>query len=86
MLLPLVRVAALAALIASVASCSQISLKSPEKPLSTRDLNARILTHEYAAHFIAAVEQTADQIAAASEDPAVRLSALRWKIAASEIE
>jgi hypothetical protein len=64
-LLALLRVAALAVLIASVASCSLISLKSPEKPLSTRDLNARILTHEYSAHFIAAVEQSADQIAAA---------------------
>ena len=81
-LLPLLRVAALAALMASVASCSLISLKSPEKPLSTRDLNARILTHEYSAHFIAAVEQTADQISAATEDPAARLNALRWKIAA----
>jgi len=84
MLRPLVRVATLAALMASVVSCSLISWKSPEKPLSTRDLNARILTHEYSAHFIAAVEQTADQISAATEDPAVRLNALRWKIAASD--
>ena len=84
MLRPLLRVATLAALMASVASCSLISWKSPEKPLSTRDLNARILTHEYSAHFIAAVEQTADQISAATEDPAVRLNALRWKIAASD--
>ena len=84
MLLPLLRRAALAALMASVASCSLISLKSPEKPLSTRDLNARILTHEYSAHFIAAVEQTADQIAAATEAAAVRRNALRWKIAATD--
>jgi hypothetical protein len=81
--LALLRVAALAALLASVASCSLVSLKSPEKPLSTRDLNARILTREYSAHFIAAVEQTADQIAAATQDPSVHISALRWKIAAS---
>jgi hypothetical protein len=79
----LLRVAAVAALIASLASCSLVSLKSPEKPLSTRDLNARILTREYSAHFIAAVEQTADQIAAASQDASVRVNALRWKIAAS---
>jgi hypothetical protein len=72
-----------AVLLASIASCSLISVKSPEKPLSARDLNARLLTHEYSAHFIAAVEQTADQISAASADPAVRLNALRWKIAAS---
>jgi hypothetical protein len=82
-LLSLLRAAALATLLANVTSCSLISLKSPETPLSTRDLNARLLTHEYSAHFIAAVEQTADQIAAASVDPAVRVNALRWKIAAS---
>jgi hypothetical protein len=69
--------------VASVAGCSLISVKSPEKPLSTRDLNARILTREYSAHFIAAVEQTADQIAAASEDAATQINALGWKISAS---
>ena len=50
----LARLAASIALTASLASCSLISLKSPEKPLSTRDLNARILTREYSARFIAA--------------------------------
>jgi hypothetical protein len=77
------RAAACALLLASIASCSLVSIKSPEKPLSARDLNARLLTHEYSAHFITAVEQTADQISAASADPAVRTNALRWKIAAS---
>jgi hypothetical protein len=79
----LLRVAGLLALAASVASCSLVSLKSPEKPLSTRDLNARVLTHEYSAHFIAVVGQTADQISASTEDPVVRRNALRWKIAAT---
>jgi hypothetical protein len=79
----LLRAATCAVLLASIASCSLVSVKSPEKPLSARDLNARLLTHEYSAHFIAAVEQTADQISAASADPAVHLNALRWKIAAS---
>jgi hypothetical protein len=74
--------AAFAALLVSLSSCSLVSVKSPEKPLSTRDLNARILTHEYSAHFIASVVQTADQISAA--DPSTRLNALRWKIAASD--
>jgi hypothetical protein len=82
-LLHSLRAVACALLLASIASCSLISVKSPEKPLSARDLNARLLTHEYSAHFIAAVEQTADQISAASVDPAVRLNALRWKISAS---
>ena len=77
------RAAACAVLLASMASCSLVSVKSPEKPLSARDLNARLLTHEYSAHFIAAVEQTANQISGVSADPAVRMNALRWKMAAS---
>jgi hypothetical protein len=77
------RAAACAVLLASMASCSLVSVKSPEKPLSARDLNARLLTHEYSAHFIAAVEQTANQISGASADPAIRMNALRWKMAAS---
>jgi hypothetical protein len=80
----LLRLAGLLALATSVASCSLVSLKSPEKPLSTRDLNARVLTHEYSAHFIAVVEQTADEISAATQDPVVRRNALRWKIAATD--
>jgi hypothetical protein len=72
---------ALAALLLSLAGCSLVTLKSPEKPLSTRDLNARILTHEFAARFIFAVEQTADEIAAGSEDSHIQLNTLRWKIA-----
>ncbi|HMK87860.1 MAG TPA: hypothetical protein VK437_17985 [Steroidobacteraceae bacterium] len=66
-----------------LAGCSLVSLKSPEKPLSTRDLNTRILTREYSAHFIAAVAQTADQIAADTRDSEVRINALRWKTAAA---
>lgn len=78
-----VRLALPAVLGACLTGCSLISLKSPEKPLSTRDLNARILTHEYSVRFIAAVAQSADQIAAASSDPEVRRNALRWKIVAA---
>jgi len=76
-------IAALLALLECAAGCSLISLKSPEKPLSTRDLNARILTREYSAHFISAVGQTADDIASATTDPGMRTDALRWKIAAA---
>ena len=64
-------------MLSAAAGCSLISLKSPEKPLSARDLNARILTHEFSLQFIAAVEQTSDQIYAGSADPAVRVNALR---------
>jgi hypothetical protein len=74
---------ALAALMTILAGCSLVSLKTPEKPLATRDLNARILTHEFSGRFTVAVERTADEIAAATDDPVVRLNALRWKIATS---
>jgi len=78
-----VRLAGCYLLLASIAGCSLISLKSPEKPLSKRDLDARILTREYSARFIAAVAQTADEIAAGAPDSATALNALKWKIAAT---
>lgn len=74
---------ALSVLAADLSGCSLISIKSPEKPLTTTELNARVLTHEYSTHFITSVAQTADQISAASDDQEVRLNALRWKIAAA---
>jgi hypothetical protein len=79
----LTRLAAAGWLMSCVAGCSLLSIKSPEKPLSPRDLNARILTREYSARFIGAVEHTADEIDAARGDPGTHLNALRWKIAAS---
>ncbi|HEX4647846.1 MAG TPA: hypothetical protein VH111_03390 [Steroidobacteraceae bacterium] len=68
---------------ACVAGCSLVSLKTPERPLSTRDLNARILTREFSAHFVAVVGQCADEISASEADPAILTRALRWKIAAA---
>jgi len=67
-------------LLACLASCSLISLKSPEKPLSARDLNTRLLTRQYSAYFIVTVERCADAISA--EDEGAASNALRWKIAA----
>jgi hypothetical protein len=66
-----------------VSGCSLVSLKSPERPLSTRDLNARILTRQFSVDFIAAVEQCADTIAVSDPDPNIQRNALRWKIAAT---
>ena len=71
----------LAAGLLCLVGCSLVTLKSPEKPLSARDLNARILTHEFAARFIRSVEQTGDEIAAGTDDPRIELNTLRWKIA-----
>jgi hypothetical protein len=75
--------ATVAALLSILAGCSLITLKSPEKPLSARDLNARILTHEFSSHLTIAVERAADEISAGTDDPVIRRNALRWKIAAS---
>jgi DNA-binding transcriptional MerR regulator len=77
------RLFAAAAVLLCVAGCSLISVKSPERPLSSRDLNARILTREFSYHFIAVVEQCADDIAANDSDPEVLANALRWKIGAA---
>jgi hypothetical protein len=71
------------ALAALLAGCSLLSIKSPEKPLSPRDLNARILAHSFSVRFDLAVEQAADHIAAGTAAPSVRLNALRWKIGAT---
>jgi hypothetical protein len=64
------------------AACSLLTLKSPERPLSARDLNTRILTRELSARFIASVARCAQQISAAEDDPAVLDNTLRWEIAA----
>jgi hypothetical protein len=80
---PLARLAGFYLLLASIAGCSLISLKSPEKPLSKRDLDARILTREYSARFIASVAQTADEISFTKPDSEAGVNALKWKIAAS---
>jgi DNA-binding transcriptional MerR regulator len=77
------RLPAFLAAAACVAGCSLVSLKTPERPLSNRDLNARILTREFSYHFIGAVGECADGISASETDPGVLTSALRWKIAAA---
>ena len=73
-----------AALPLILGSCSLVSIKTPDKPLSTRDLNTRILTRQFAADYLLAVRQCADQIAAQDSDPEVQRNALRWKIAVAE--
>lgn len=73
-----------AALMPHLAGCSLFSLRLPDKPLPQRELNARMLTREFAASFAVRVEVAADSIAARSADPATRLNALRWKLGASK--
>lgn len=79
---PSARILACGVLSLALSSCSLVSLKSPERPLAPRDLNARILTRELSAQFVAAVSRCADDISASEYDPAVLDNALRWEIAA----
>ncbi len=77
---PLLGTCAMAAL---VTGCSLLTVKVPGKAMTQTELNARVLTFDYADSFQATVTRTADQIAAGSSDPAVQLAALRWKIEAT---
>lgn len=63
-------------------ACSLLTIKTPEHPLSTPELNARILTRELSAQFVAAVGSCATDITATEHDEAVLDHALRWEIAA----
>ena len=74
--------ASLAAALALLGGCSLLSVKTPEKPLPPRDLQARILTRELAAQFMVAVQRCATGIAANEQDPQVLDNTLRWEIAA----
>src|SRR5215469_644011 len=56
------------AVLAGLAGCSLISLKSPEKPLTTQELNARILTREQTSQFLTAVERSAQSIVTTEQD------------------
>jgi hypothetical protein len=70
------------AMIAAAAGCSLLSFKSPERPLSTRDLNARLLARELSSQFVAAAARCGEDIAAAEDDSRVLDNTLRWEIAA----
>ena len=69
------------ALLLGGAGCSLVSIK--EKPLSARDLNARVLTREYSAHLITAIEQCAEDISATEDDQQILINTLQWEISAA---
>lgn len=70
------------ALLAFLPGCSLMSVRVPEKPLSQRELNVRVLMFDYAESFHESVTRAADAIAAGTSDPNIQLAALRWKIGA----
>jgi len=80
--LPRLRTLGGALALVTLAGCSLISLKSPEKPFTPEELNARVLTRELSAQYVVAVERCAGEIAASEEDPKVLDNTLRWEIAA----
>src|SRR5215472_13393729 len=73
--------AGMLAVLALLSACSLVSVKSPERPLSTRDLNARIATRQFSVELTSAVDECADEIARNESDPVVLRNVLRWKIA-----
>ncbi|MBV8145635.1 MAG: hypothetical protein JO184_11560 [Gammaproteobacteria bacterium] len=69
----------------TLAGCSLISIKSPERPLSTRDMNARVLTRELTTHFLEASARSTDNILASESDPLVIEHTLRWELGVIEV-
>jgi len=68
----------------AVASCSLVSIKSPERPLSDRDMNARLLTREATTHFLETSARSTESILATETDPAVIEHTLRWELGVIE--
>ncbi len=64
----------------SLSGCSLISIKSPERPLSTRDMSARVLTRELTTHFLEASARSTESILASESDPVVIEHTLRWEL------
>ena len=73
---------ATAVLMAVLSGCSLVSIESAAEPLTRKEMNARILTHDFAMRFASAVELAADSVFSTAKDFPIRLNALRWKIGA----
>jgi hypothetical protein len=71
-------------LLVSLTGCSLISIKSPERPLSERDMNARILTRELTTHFLEESARSADTIIAHEPDAKVVDRTLSWELGVIE--
>jgi hypothetical protein len=66
----------------SLTGCSLVNIETPSEPLTRKEVNARILTHDFATRFANSVELAADSIIKEAEDFPHRVNALRWKIGA----
>jgi hypothetical protein len=70
-------------LLSALNACSLLTIESPVEPLPERDLNARMLTREFALVFGNAVAVEANRIFDQSDDDRTKLATLRWKINAT---
>ncbi len=67
--------------LAVCAGCSLLKVAvATGDPLSKEAMNARVMTRGFYYDLAAEVERAADSIVAASDRPAVRMAAVRWKI------
>jgi hypothetical protein len=71
-------------LLAGLTGCSLLSFKSPERPLSTRDMSARVLTRELTTHFLELSARSTEGILASESDPVVIEHTLRWEVGVIE--
>ncbi|MCG8310889.1 MAG: hypothetical protein MI975_26105 [Cytophagales bacterium] len=71
-------------LLLSLSSCSlfNVDLNTGMEPLPSKELNTRILLHEFAHDFSNEVEQLADSIIGSTGEKNIKLNALYWKIGA----
>ena len=65
---------------ALICGCSLLTIKSPEVPLTPREQEARLLTRDYAAHFVSTMTHAMDEVPHGEGDAALRAQALRLKL------
>jgi hypothetical protein len=76
------RLGAIGLVLLSLPGCSLVSFKSPEKPLTPQQLDARIRTRALSTQFISSVARSAQAIEASDDDASVLDNTLRWELAA----
>jgi len=69
-------------IVSLLSSCSlfNVDLNTGVEPLPSKELNTRILMHEFANDFSVKVEHVADSIIDTTEDIDMKLNAVNWKI------
>lgn len=73
------------ALFATSCSLFNVDLNTGVEPLPSKELNTRILLHDFANDFSGQVEHVADSIIQVTQDKEMRMHALYWKINATSM-